>query len=257
MKSALLFVLGGICGALAMFFVLAQRAPTTPAIDIAEHQRPIEQIAEGANPGLPAAPATTLPAPATATPMLAQPAPSSTQGSPESTAVAEPGNSVPSPSGLLIPVDGIHANQLTDTFDDARAAGRVHDAIDIMAPRGTRVLAVADGKVAKLFTSVRGGLTVYEFDPSATYSYYYAHLDSYAPGLVEGKQLQRGDLIGFVGSSGDASPTAPHLHFAINVLGPDKRWWQGTPINPYPILTGRQPDAPAQTDRAAAEPNRQ
>ena len=141
----------------------------------------------------------------------------------------------------MIPVDGMRTDQLSDTFDDARAAGRRHDAIDIMAPKGTRVLAVADGVVTKLFTSVRGGLTVYQFDPTATFAYYYAHLDSYAPGLLEGKQLRRGDLIGYVGSSGDASPTAPHLHFAIMVLGPEKHWWQGTAINPYPILSGRQP----------------
>lgn len=148
---------------------------------------------------------------------------------------------LPSPHALLIPVEGVRAEQLSDTFDDARAAGHRHDAIDIMAPKGTRVLAAADGNVVKLFTSVRGGLTVYEFDPNATFAYYYAHLDSYAPGLLEGKQLKRGDLIGFVGSSGDASPAAPHLHFEIMLLGPEKRWWQGTSINPYPILIGHQP----------------
>ncbi len=145
----------------------------------------------------------------------------------------------------MIPVEGVRANQLTDTFDDARAAGRRHDAIDIMAPNGTRVLAAADGKLVKLFTSVRGGLTVYEFDPSETYTYYYAHLDSYAPGLVEGMQLKRGDLIGFVGSTGDANPAAPHLHFEITLLGPEKHWWAGTSLNPYPILSGRQTMAAA------------
>ena len=92
---------------------------------------------------------------------------------------------------LLIPVEGVHANQLTDTFGDARAAGRRHDAIDIMAPRGTRVIASADATVVKLFTSVRGGLTVYAFDPTATIEYYYAHLDRYAPGLAEGMLLRR------------------------------------------------------------------
>jgi murein DD-endopeptidase MepM/ murein hydrolase activator NlpD len=160
-----------------------------------------------------------------------------------------------SPQGLLIPVEGIRIDQLTDTFDDARAAGRTHDAIDIMAPRGTHVLAVADGKVVKLFTSVRGGLTVYQFDPTKTFCYYYAHLDSYAPGLLDGKQLRRGDLIGFVGSSGDANPVAPHLHFEIHVLGPEKNWWQGTAINPYPILTGRHPNVP-QPAAAPTDPNR-
>jgi murein DD-endopeptidase MepM/ murein hydrolase activator NlpD len=141
---------------------------------------------------------------------------------------------------LLIPVEGVRADQLTDTFDDARAAGRRHDAIDIMAPKGTRVLAAADGTVVKLFTSVRGGLTVYQFDPDRTVEYYYAHLDRYAPGLAEGATLKRGDPVGFVGSSGDADPAAPHLHFEIAVLGPEKHWWQATDINPYPVLTGRQ-----------------
>ena len=139
---------------------------------------------------------------------------------------------------LLIPVAGITASQLTDTFNDMRGGGsRRHEAIDIMASRGTPVLAVSDGKVAKLFTSVPGGLTIYEFDPTTTYAYYYAHLDRYAPDLSDGKLLRRGDVIGYVGSTGDASPDAPHLHFAIVQLGPEKHWWKGTAINPYPLLT--------------------
>jgi murein DD-endopeptidase MepM/ murein hydrolase activator NlpD len=126
---------------------------------------------------------------------------------------------------------------LTDTFTDARSEGRSHEALDIMAPRGVPVLATADGKVVKLFTSVRGGLTIYEFDPTETYAYYYAHLDRYEPGLAEGQAVKRGDVIGYVGSTGDASPEAPHLHFAIFVLTPEKQWWKGTAINPYPLLT--------------------
>jgi murein DD-endopeptidase MepM/ murein hydrolase activator NlpD len=145
----------------------------------------------------------------------------------------------PLPS-LLIPVAGVKPGALSDTFNDARSNGRVHDAIDIMAARGTPVIAADDGKVAKLFDSKQGGLTVYQFDPGETYAYYYAHLDSYAAGVVEGKQLRRGDLIGYVGSTGNASPDAPHLHFAIFVLGPEKKWWQGTAINPYPILRGEK-----------------
>jgi len=140
----------------------------------------------------------------------------------------------------LIPVIGVHADQLSDTFDQARAQGYPHDAIDIMAPRGTRVVAAADGTVVKLFTSVRGGLTVYEFNPTSTVEYYYAHLDSYAPGLTEGMALRRGDPVGFVGSTGDANPASPHLHFEIAVLGQEKSWWKATDINPYPILTDRQ-----------------
>jgi peptidoglycan LD-endopeptidase LytH len=138
---------------------------------------------------------------------------------------------------LIIPVQGVSTNQLTNTFKDARGAGRVHDAIDIMAPKGTPVYAVADGKIVKLFNSKQGGLTIYQFDPSEVYAYYYAHLDSYANGIVEGKSVRRGDFIGTVGSSGNASRDAPHLHFAIFVLGPEKKWWQGTAINPFALLT--------------------
>ena len=141
----------------------------------------------------------------------------------------------PLPTGLLIPVEGIAAASLRPQFDQRRGAGR-HEAIDIMAPRGTPVRAAGDGRLVKLFTSVRGGLTVYQFDPQAHHAYYYAHLDAYAPGLKEGMALKRGDAIGSVGSTGDAAPDAPHLHFAIFRLGPEKQWWKGTPIDPYPLL---------------------
>jgi len=140
---------------------------------------------------------------------------------------------------LLLPVAGVRFDQLTDTYSQTRGGTRIHEALDIMAPRGTPVLAAVDGTVEKLFTSVPGGLTIYEFDPARTHAYYYAHLDRYAPGLVEGKALHRGDVIGYVGSTGNASPEAPHLHFAIFALGPEKRWWQGTPVNPYPLLAPR------------------
>ncbi len=108
-----------------------------------------------------------------------------------------------------------------------------------MAPRGTPVLAAADGKIVKLFDSKPGGLTIYEFDPSESVAYYYAHLDRYAAGIAAGLQVKQGEVIGYVGSTGNASPDAPHLHFAIFRLGPEKHWWQGTPINPYPLLAGR------------------
>ncbi|MFY9820735.1 MAG: M23 family metallopeptidase, partial [Thermoanaerobaculia bacterium] len=136
----------------------------------------------------------------------------------------------------LIPVQGVQPQALQDTFDDARGAGRVHDAIDILAPRNTPVLAVEAGRIVKLFTSDKGGLTIYEFDPTNTYCYYYAHLERYAPGLAEGNQVTRGQVIGYVGTSGNAPPNTPHLHFAITRLLPEKNWWQGDAINPYPIL---------------------
>jgi murein DD-endopeptidase MepM/ murein hydrolase activator NlpD len=139
---------------------------------------------------------------------------------------------------LLIPVQGVAPQALQDTFDDARSEGRIHDAIDIMAPRNTPVLAVEPGKIVKLFTSDKGGLTIYQYDPTETYSYYYAHLDHYAPGLAEGQQVARGQVLGYVGSTGNASPDGPHLHFAITRLNPQKEWWKGDAINPYPILRG-------------------
>lgn len=143
----------------------------------------------------------------------------------------------PSPSGLVIPVQGIAGSQLVDTFEQSRSEGRLHQAIDIMAPTGTPVVAVADGWVEKLFTSKQGGLTIYQFEPTRTWSYYYAHLDRYADGLREGQLLKRGQVIGYVGYSGNANPAGPHLHFAVNRLDADQKWWTGTPVNPYPLLT--------------------
>ena len=142
----------------------------------------------------------------------------------------------PGPTGLIVPVQGITAAQLSDTYADARSEGRTHYAIDIMAPTGTPVLAVADGTVEKLFDSKQGGLTIYQFEPGGTFAYYYAHLDRYAAGLAEGKVLRQGDVIGYVGSTGNADPAAPHLHFAVFLLGPERAWHKGTAINPYPLL---------------------
>ncbi len=142
---------------------------------------------------------------------------------------------------LTLPVPGVDPKTLQDTFNEAREGSRRHEATDIPAPAGTPVVAVEDGVIKKLFFSVRGGNTLYEFDPTQTYCYYYAHLQRYAPGLQEGQTVKRGDLIAYVGSSGDAAPGDPHLHFAISKLGPEKHWWEGTPIDPYPILTGKEP----------------
>jgi murein DD-endopeptidase MepM/ murein hydrolase activator NlpD len=136
---------------------------------------------------------------------------------------------------LRVPVDGIDPDTLTSGFHQRRGDG-THEAMDIMAPRGTRVRAVEGGRIAKLFTSKRGGITIYQFDPSESYCYYYAHLDGYASSLTEGAMVTAGDVIGFVGSTGNASPDAPHLHFAVFKLGPDRRWWQGLPIDPYLVL---------------------
>ena len=137
---------------------------------------------------------------------------------------------------LTIPVPGIAAGRLSPQFFDARGE-RGHAALDIMAPKGTPVIAVEDGKIAKLFASAGGGLTIYQFDPTETYAYYYAHLDGYADGLAEGDTVKRGQVIGYVGSTGNASPLAPHLHFGIFRLGTEKRWWKGEAVDPYPALT--------------------
>ena len=136
---------------------------------------------------------------------------------------------------LAMPVDGVRPQALRDTFADGRVGGP-HEALDILAPRGTPVRAVDDGRLVKLFHSVPGGITLYQLDPSGRLAYYYAHLDRYAEGLREGMALKRGDVVGYVGSTGNASPDAPHLHFAVFRLGQEQRWWQGTAINPYPAL---------------------
>ena len=130
------------------------------------------------------------------------------------------------------------ADDLVSSFTDARGSSRRHEAIDILAPRGTDVLAVEDGKIAKIFTSDAGGLTLYQFDPSETFVYYYAHLDSYAPGLKEGMMLRKGDVVGTVGTTGNAPKNTPHLHFAIAKLDPDKQWWGGTALDPFLVWRG-------------------
>jgi murein DD-endopeptidase MepM/ murein hydrolase activator NlpD len=136
---------------------------------------------------------------------------------------------------LSLPVNGVGADQLIATFDEARG-DRPHEAIDIMSPRGTPVVATEGGRIAKLFYSKAGGHTIYQFDPSERYVYYYAHLDRYADGLAEGQAVTRGQTIGYVGSTGNAKADAPHLHFAIFLLTPEKRWWDGTALDPYTVL---------------------
>jgi murein DD-endopeptidase MepM/ murein hydrolase activator NlpD len=146
-----------------------------------------------------------------------------------------------SPAGLedrnlLIPVEGVAASVLTRQFSDERGGSRRHEAIDILAPRNTPVRAVEDGTIARLFFSKAGGTTVYQFDPSSAFCYYYAHLERYAYGLSEGQRVRKGQVIGYVGTSGNAPKTTPHLHFAIFRLTEAKRWWEGTPIDPYDVL---------------------
>jgi peptidoglycan LD-endopeptidase LytH len=136
---------------------------------------------------------------------------------------------------LLNPVDGADAASLVQSFHEPRGSG-AHEAIDILAPRHTPVRAVDDGRIVKLFVSERGGLTVYQFDSTERFCYYYAHLEAYAPGLQEGALVARGEQIGTVGTSGNAPGDTPHLHFAILELGPERRWWEGRPLDPYLVL---------------------
>ena len=235
LRGLLLFVLGALVGANATYFVMTRDAgprTATPAGERIETPLPMQPAIEAdasANNSNPASPSTG--------PMLPPPAVRATGVGP--TAVPASGDAATmTGEGLLLPVQGITAAQLQDTFTDARSGGRVHDAIDIMAPAGTPVLAVADGTVEKLFDSKLGGTTLYQFNPQRTLAYYYAHLQGYAPGIAEKQSLKRGQVLGYVGATGNADPAAPHLHFAIFGLGPEQQWWKGTAINPYPQLRG-------------------
>ena len=213
LRLLLVFLAGALVGANAVYYLMARQPQPAAA---------------------PAAPTATTDVPETAAATIGTPA--ATPQAPASAAPRLPAAATPGPAGLIVPVQGIGAAQLVDTYTQSRSDGRTHEAIDIMAPTGTPVLAVADGKVEKLFDSVQGGLTLYQFDPGGRYAYYYAHLDRYAPGVVEGKPLRQGEVIGYVGSTGNADPAAPHLHFAVFVLGPERAWHKGTAINPYPLL---------------------
>ena len=151
---------------------------------------------------------------------------------------AQPEKLVLGPTGMAIPVMGVSAKRLVDTYKQARAGGaRVHDAIDIMAPSGTPVVAAAPGRVEKLFFSKGGGgITVYVRSLDGKWSYYYAHMQDYAPGLAEGMPVKRGQMLGRVGFTGNADPAGPHLHFAINRVRAGDGFWEGSPVNPYPLL---------------------
>ena len=140
---------------------------------------------------------------------------------------------------LIIPVAGVRPEQLIDTFDAARSEGRVHDAIDIPAAAETPVLAAAGGKILKLFQSERGGTTIYQLSADQKLIFYYAHLSHYADGLAEGNVVQQGQTIAYVGDTGNAGPGNYHLHFSIATVSDPKRYWEGSNINPYPLLQNR------------------
>jgi murein DD-endopeptidase MepM/ murein hydrolase activator NlpD len=139
---------------------------------------------------------------------------------------------------LLLPVEGYNLQRLRDSFAESRQ-GRIHEAIDLMAPRGTAVWAADDGMIRRLSSGDRGGISVYQVDKSGRYGYYYAHLERYAPFLREGQTVEKGDVIGYVGTTGNAPSGAPHLHFAISRIEDPSRWWQGKPVNPYVLFAAR------------------
>lgn len=234
------FVLGFLVGALSLYYFLWRTGGLTPGHPLARttvdsawgrggNARPASSAPEVRPSAEPVVLPATIVTPTAPFPTLPEPSTPTAPRMPLSgfTLGRDP---------LVMPVEGARASELRDSFDETRGAMHRHEAIDIMAPRGTPVVAAVDGSIEKLFTSNQGGLTIYEFDRDRNYCYYYAHLDRYAEGVKEGQLVHRGDRVGYVGSTGDGSAEAPHLHFTIFQLGPDKHWWLGTPINPYPFL---------------------
>jgi murein DD-endopeptidase MepM/ murein hydrolase activator NlpD len=140
---------------------------------------------------------------------------------------------------IRVPIDGENIESFKGGFAERRGGDRPHEAVDMLAPRNTPVHAVESGTIAKLFTSKAGGLTIYQFDPSGRFCYYYAHLERYADGLKDGQAVSQGDVIGYVGTTGNAPPNTPHLHFAVFELNADKHWWQGKPLDPYEVFKDR------------------
>ena len=159
---------------------------------------------------------------------------------PAKVAVQPPGPG-PEPDGLLVPVAGVARSALTDTWGQARSEGRQHHGTDIMAPGGTAVVATAGGTVEKLFQSRLGGTTLYQRSADRRWTFYYAHLASYAPGVREGQRVLPGQLLGFVGDTGDAGPGNYHLHFSVTRTTPEQRWYQGEDVNPFPYLSRGTP----------------
>lgn len=138
--------------------------------------------------------------------------------------------------GMAIPVAGMTLQKLQDTFDEGRSSGRIHRALDILAPRGTPVIAADSGRILRVSVNALGGNTIYATDPMGRIVYYYAHLDAYQPGLAAGMTVARGDTLGFVGTTGNAPKDTPHLHFQVMRMPPDGKYWDGEPINPYPLF---------------------
>ena len=221
MRAALVFFAGFAAGVLFLSVLLWQTGHFQPVHASVAPARALPPISPPTMP---------LPNPQNS------PAPAAPLNPPPEQAIRIP---LPDEPRLSIPVQGVEASQIHDNFSETRD-GHMHEALDIMAPRGTPVLAADEGNIVKLFNSKAGGLTIYQFDDSQKYCYYYAHLDHYARGLQDGLFVRRGEIIAYVGTTGDAPANAPHLHFAVFLLGPQKHWWQGTAIDPYPLLAANQ-----------------
>jgi peptidoglycan LD-endopeptidase LytH len=175
------------------------------------------------------------PAPVPTDAAAAPPGPSGVPAPPSEPRVAAAPAATTGSTSIRLPIDGMRVDGLQGGFNEKRGDRR-HEAVDILAPRSTPIHAVQDGTIAKLFVSRQGGNTIYQYDPSGRLCYYYAHLERYAAGLKDGDAVVQGQVIGYVGTTGNAPPNTPHLHFAIFQLGEDRRWWKGEAIDPYPIL---------------------
>jgi murein DD-endopeptidase MepM/ murein hydrolase activator NlpD len=209
-------------------------APATPTESSTPGASP------AASPSVFASPDTTVaPAPQATPPQSTQTDNPQTGGAPPKASSAPASAATDGATQLTVPVAGVRPEQLQDTYTASRSEGRTHNAIDIIAPRGTPVLAAADGKIVKLFQSVPGGITIYQLSTDEKMVYYYAHLDRYADGLREGQFARRGETIGYVGDTGNAGSGNYHLHFSVSLVSDPKRHWDGVNINPYPLLTKR------------------
>ncbi|MET0626289.1 MAG: M23 family metallopeptidase [Pyrinomonadaceae bacterium] len=232
--AALLFAAVG-----SLVWFLSYRYWSQPVTPLAPPSQDAERLpTPAASPVETATPAATVTPTATPTPTLeTTPTPGSPTSQGHGQAPSGDPASVLASMRLLIPVQGIAPGQLQDTFKDSRSEGRVHDAIDIIAPRGTPVVAATDGRVVKLFQSVKGGITFYQLaSADEHYVLYYAHLERYADGLAEGHFARRGETVGYVGDTGNATPGNTHLHFQIYRVEDPKRFWTGENLNPYPLL---------------------
>jgi peptidoglycan LD-endopeptidase LytH len=192
----------------------------------------IEPIIGPAPPSVSSVPSASLPSSVT----VAGPREDSPASAPTETPTATTGSSPHSP--LRLPIDGMNIESFKGGFSEHRG-DRPHEAIDVLAPRNTPVHAVTGGTIAKLFFSKQGGLTIYQFDAEGRLCYYYAHLERYADSLHDGQQIRQGDVIGFVGTSGNSPPMTPHLHFAVFELNRERQWWRGRAIDPYLVFAGK------------------